>query len=336
MRLTRLRAILLLLLALPTAALGQSAEVTVRENLRATPDGDVVAVVDPGTPLEIVDRREGWLEVRLEGWVWMQSLQVTDRGGYDLVVTAAEGENVRVRPSGAILGRLGRGTLLEELERIPGWIRARRVAWIWEPSVVAGGGPVVVAAPPPARTAAPLAPSPAPAPSVAGFRSAGSAGAVILAGPDGDTLARTSAGTELQVVAREGSWARVRLEGWTWLPADGAAGDEAVLVASPSELAADPDRYRGRVVAWDLQFLSLERAERIRTDFFEGEPFLLTRHASGVYVYVALSPERLAEAQSLTPLERIAVIGRVRAPVSALTGSPIVDLMELERVRARR
>jgi hypothetical protein len=189
-------------------------------------------------------------------------------------------------------------------------------------------------APPSARAAAPS--TRAPATEVAGFRSAGAAGAVILAGPDGDTLARTQAGAELQVVAREGGWARVRLEGWTWLPADGTAGDEAVLVASPSELAAEPERFRGRVVSWDLQFLSLERAERIRTDFFEGEPFLLTRHASGVYVYVALSPERLVEAQSLTPLERITVTGRVRAPVSALTGSPIVDLMELERVRARR
>src|SRR5688572_24878691 len=204
MRLTRLRAILFLL-ALPTAALGQSAELTVRENLRATPDGDVVAVVDPGTPLEIVTRREGWLEVRLEGWVWMQSLQVTDRGGYDLVVSAAEGENVRAGPSGAILGRLGRGTLLEELERIPGWIRARRVAWIWEPSVTMAAAAAAPAAasraaapatPPAARAAAPAPRSPSA--EVAGFRTAGAAGAVILAGPNGDTLARTQAGIELQ------------------------------------------------------------------------------------------------------------------------------------------
>jgi hypothetical protein len=137
------------------------------------------------------------------------------------------------------------------------------------------------------------------------------------------------------VVAREGGWARVRVEGWTWLP-EAAGADEPVLTATPSELAADPDRFRGRVVSWDVQFLSLERAERIRTDLLEGEPYLLTRHTSGAYVYVAIPPERLAEAVALTPLERITVVGRVRTASSALTGSPIVDALELERTRARR
>jgi hypothetical protein len=128
----------------------------------------------------------------------------------------------------------------------------------------------------------------------------------------------------------------VRLEGWTWLPAADSAADATVLTASPAELAAEPERFEGRIVSWELQFLSLERAERIRTDFFEGEPFLLTRHTSGAYVYVALSPDGLATALTLTPLERITVVGRVRIPASSLTGSPILDLIELERARARR
>src|SRR5690606_27883347 len=114
------------------------------------------------------------------------------------------------------------------------------------------------------------APTPAastPAPGVGapgGFRRAGAQGAAILVGPEGDTLARTRANAELQVLAREGGWARVRIEGWTWLPDDSGA-DEGPLAATPAELAADPDRFRGRVVSWEVQFLSLERAERIRT-----------------------------------------------------------------------
>jgi hypothetical protein len=120
------------------------------------------------------------------------------------------------------------------------------------------------------------------------------------------------------------------------MPPGDSAADLTPTDASPAQLAAEPERFRGRVVSWDLQFLSLEKAERIRTEFFEGEPFLLTRHPAGGYVYVAVSADRLAQANGLTPLERIRVVGRVRVPASALTGSPILDLMELNRARDRR
>jgi hypothetical protein len=87
----------------------------------------------------------------------------------------------------------------------------------------------------------------------------------------------------------------------------------------------------GRVVAWDLQFISLERAEAIRTDFRQGEPFLLTRYGGpeGPFVYVAVPSERLTEMQGLVPLERISVTARVRTGASALTQAPILDLLSL-------
>ena len=312
------------LLALPASALTQTAEVRARENLRASPGGELVAVLEPGTPLRVMGSRDRWLEVGVEAWVWTRSLQVVDRDGYDLVVSADEGENIRTRPSGQILGHLERGAMLEELERVPGWIRARRRAWIWGPSVeVAESGAAAQA----------LAPGPVGQRSSASAARTGAAGAAILAAPNGDTLAQTRAGAQLLVVAREGSWARVRVEGWTWLPAGDLAADDTLRLVSPAELAGDPAAYRGRLVSWELQFLSVERAERIRTGFFEGEPFLLMRHAVGSYVYVALPPERLAQVLTLTPLERITVLGRVRVAASALTGSPILDLLEFTRTR---
>jgi hypothetical protein len=121
-----------------------------------------------------------------------------------------------------------------------------------------------------------------------------------------------------------------------WLPPGDPAADLAPVDATPAQLASDPDRFRGRVVSWDLQLLSVERAERIRTEFFEGEPFLLTRHPTGGYVYVALPPDRVEAATRLLPLERIHVVGRVRVPASQLTGSPILDLMELRRAPGPR
>jgi hypothetical protein len=95
----------------------------------------------------------------------------------------------------------------------------------------------------------------------------------------------------------------------------------------------NPEVHRGAVVSWDLQFISMEEAERVRTDFFEGEPFLLTRSTSSgrTFVYVAVPPERLGEVEGLVPLERIRVVGRVRTGSAALTGNPVLDLMELSR-----
>jgi hypothetical protein len=321
---------LLLLALVPMPVLGQAAKVRVRENFRAQPGGEVIAVVEPGLALTRAGGREGWLEVDVEGWVWMQSLQTTTAAGHDLVVTPTAGENLRDRPSGAILGKLGRGTLLDEQERVPGWVRVRRRGWIWSASVDTASARATAAAarpaPPPATPARPPARGAAPR----------GAGAAILAGPGGDTIGRVGPEADLQVLAREGSWARVRVEGWVWMPPGDSAVDLTPVEAIPAQLAAEPERFRGRVVSWELQFLSLERAERIRTEFFEGEPFLLTRHPAGGYVYVAVSPDRLTEAGSLNPLERIRVVGRVRVPASALTGSPILDLMELDRARDRR
>jgi len=48
---------------------------------------------------------------------------------------------------------------------------------------------------------------------------------------------------------------------------------------------------------------------------------------------VAIPPERLQEAQGLSPLERIRVVGRVRTGSARLTGSPILELLSLDRIR---
>ena len=85
-------------------------------------------------------------------------------------------------------------------------------------------------------------------------------------------------------------------------------------------------------MTWTVQFISLERAEAVRTDFYEGEPFILGRvgGAEGPFVYVAVPPDRLAAVQGLSPLETISVTGRIRTASSALTGTPILDLLALE------
>ncbi|MEX0935679.1 MAG: hypothetical protein WD013_02165, partial [Gemmatimonadota bacterium] len=100
------------------------------------------------------------------------------------------------------------------------------------------------------------------------------------------------------------------------------------------EFFTDPDRYRGHLLRMELEFISLEEAEQVRTDFYEGEPFLLTRSpgAERRFVYVAVPPDWMVQAESLTPLEGVRIVGRIRSGAAALTGSPILDLVELERL----
>jgi len=326
-----------LLLGAQGASGQERATLRLEENLRAEPQGVVLGRLAPGSSFSALEVQGSWVRVEVQGWIWTPSVRTTDRMGFDLAVSVAPGENLRAEPQGTILGQLLEGALLERLESVPGWTRVRRVAWVWAPSVtLAAAAPAGRAAAPPGRGAAPPATG---APEAAGrwWRS-GPEGASILSGPDGDTLARIRGGTELSVLAREGNWVRVRLEGWSWAPmaeesdpAETASLSEVTL----AEVRREPGAHRGRVVAWELQFVSLERAERIRADFFEGEPFLLMREAppGNVFVYVAVPPERLGEVEGLIPLERMRIVGRIRTGAAALTGNPILELLELTRLR---
>ncbi len=345
------QALLLMGVSAHPVAAQETARLRAEENFRTTPNGEVVARLRPGVSVEILEEQGGWARTRLEGWVWTRSLQIDSRDGFDLVVAAVEGENIRGDPTGRgpVLGRLVRGAFLEEMERRPGWIRVRRYGWIWRASLdtprEAGVSPTTDAESPgepaPAagsRSVPPPATGPAGATPPSEFSPAGGRGAAILTSPDGDTLARATPGSELEVVSRQGSWARVRLEGWTWMPVDSggtpnAADDDAAL--GPGDVSAAPEASRGRVVTWRLQFISLEKAERVRTDFFEGEPFLLTRHGgtNGPFIYVAIPVERSSELSGLVPLEEVEITGRVRTGASALTGTAILDLISFRRVR---
>ena len=331
----------------PVAAQGE-ATVRVEENFRREPNGLILARVEPGTELRVLDQRDSWSQVELAGWVWLPSLQVSDDPDLELVVAASGGENLRAEPGGAILARLVDGALLAQLDRQPSWARVSRIGWIWTPSLEdASSTPTTSASAPSESVSETLADAtPTGAAPTRGSASRtpggfiGSAGGPILAAPDGDTLALARPSSDVEIVRREGNWARVRLEGWMWMPGAQVpeAADapvEAPAPLEPADLAADPQGHAGRVVEWSLQFISLERAEEVRTDFFRGEPFLLTRFGGGdgPFVYVAVPTDRVGEVDGLVPLEIVEVTGRIRTGASALTGAPILDLVTLQRSR---
>ncbi|MEE9576367.1 MAG: hypothetical protein V3W35_03060, partial [Gemmatimonadota bacterium] len=278
-----------------------------------------------------------WSEVVVEGWVWNGSVARTTRDGFDLVVSVAGGENFRDAPStsGAIVARLLQGFLLEKVGESGRWTRARRSGWIASSALRteaadAGGGTEGEAGPGAGSSED----------AAARDGTSGTAGTddhLIVRGtaarlhvsPDGDTVAVVRPGADLTVLGREGAWARVRLNGWVrvadLLPPDSAMG----VQVSAADLRANPEDFRGRQLRWSVQFVSLERAEAVRTDFYEGEPFILARAPDPTdgFVYLAVPPELLSVANDLQPLELIEVLARVRTGRSAIMGAPVLDLL---------
>ena len=326
---TLTRAILFLLAAMvvaPTTPLtAQVVRVTVpEENFRKEPSASSnnrLATVLEGTRLAVRERQGRWVLGELEGWIWAPSVETTDRDGFNLIVSKAGGENLRREPDADAprAAILMQGMLLDSLEAQGDWRRVRRAAWIWSASTAETGE----AAPPPEVAAAPGSRTPSPADRIV----VGSGSAGLLVSPEGDTAAVVGPGTDLEVLAREGAWTRVRLEGWVseaaTLPPDSVAGERSV-----ADLRANPEQFRGRRVEWTLRFVALQQAEAIRTDFYEGEPYFLANPPSRSrdLVYVAVPPELLPTVEKLAALQTVDIVGRVRTGRSQ-TGVPILDLI---------
>ncbi len=321
--------VLLMLFTLPAEAGLAQATARVRvaeENFRRDPNGTQLATVMQGAELPVIGQQGGWAQVELVGWIWAPSVAATNRDGFDLSVRAAGGENLRARPNGAILARLLEGCLLERISSSGNWVEVRRRGWLWRASLEISGTPAAAAGQTPDAGAAGEGP-----PSLI----TASSPIVLHATPDGDTIAHFQPGAQAQVLGRTGDWIRIRLDGWVYGP---AALDSALDLAdtgelTPAQLRADPARYRGALVRWRVQFISLRRAERARSDFAEGEPFIHARGAAGDagFVYLAVPEELLPIAESLQPLEYVTVVGRVRKGRSQLLGSPVIDLTDIEK-----
>jgi hypothetical protein len=324
----------------PLAA--QTAAVAVdRENFRAEPGGEIIARLFRDTRLVPGAVRDRWREATLEAWIWRRSV-----GPYGRDVTVnAGGENLRASPNGERVGRAEGGMRLEPVERDGDWLRVRRTAWIWEPSIEIldnGGTPeargpeagVEARVPDGAtrETSSGTGRDPEHRDGV-GYEMVASGG-VLLDRPGGDSLARLQQGTGVEVLDRRGDWARVRVEGWTRTADFATDTASAPLVGiGRDSLQAHPERFRGRLVEWAVQFIALQQAESFRTDFVDREPFILARGPGddAGFVYIAVPPDRLEDVRSLAPLQQIRILGRVRSPRSALTGAPILELRRILR-----
>lgn len=321
-------ALLLPLSSLPLAA--QTYEVTVDgETFRKTAEGRRLAELAAGARVELVRTEGEWAEVRLSGWVPAASVTPTSREGHDRVVSSAGGTNLADAPSGSPLALLLQGFLLDHVGDTGEWSRVRRDGWVRLASLQ----PVAADDRSFARPESAADVDRPPALVSEGRRlMTGEDPIEVHDAPDGDTLAIVRPGTPLTVVERGNRWTRVRVDGWVRsdrLVTQGA--DSSLVEVSAGALKASPDQYQDMRVRWTVQFVALELAEPERTDFYEGEPFLLARapDPGDGFVYLAVPPELLEAARALRPLEMIDVLAQVRIGRSALMGVPILDLLAL-------
>jgi hypothetical protein len=197
----------------------------------------------------------------------------------------------------------------------------------------------------PAPKAAPK-PAPTPAPPPADSASVGEGGGgdsalvpdastlaverrtTLRRAPDGAALAVLDSSTHVTTVARERGWVKVRVEGWV-RAAELTTTDTSVLTTiSAADLRAEPERYRGQTVRWQVQKIAYQTADPLRRGLAPDEPYLLARGPGdeNSLLYLALPPSLVEQARRIEPLAEITVTARVRSGKSEPSGVPLLDV----------
>ena len=188
---------------------------------------------------------------------------------------------------------------------------------------------------PPPRTnaAAPVPPAVTPPVSNESYNLA--APSALRDAPSSATIGELQKTANVEVIARDRGWSRVRIEGWVpdsvLVPADTTF--RANL--SAADLRADPVAARGKMVMWNVEFLALQTADPLRHGLADEEPYILARgpKSENALLYLVVPPSLLGTARALQPLAKITVTARVRDGRSDPVGIPILDIQTLRRIR---
>lgn len=332
----RLPACVLVVLAgffVPPAMAQSSARLTAETTFHREPGGVRLVTLNRNAPVTVVRTRGNWTEVTIEAWIWSRSLGGTTRDGFNLVVTATGGENVRLQPDGQIIGRAVTGALFDRVRTEGGWTRVRRTGWVANSAV-----PSAVQAPPPAPPAAPAADSaPAvihptqsatPAPESL-FPATGLVrGTALSLVPGGEAFAEVTQPADGRVIGRQGDWVRIRVEGWVRAAdlADPRTADVPRITAE--DLRQEPERYVGQTVDWRLQFLSVQTADELRPELPPGQPYLLARGPlpEAGFVYVIVTREQVERFRRMAPLDEFEARAIIRAARTRYLPNPVIEL----------
>jgi hypothetical protein len=111
------------------------------------------------------------------------------------------------------------------------------------------------------------------------------------------------------------------------------AESQVLGIRSAADLRADPVGTRGKIVRWEVEVISLQNADPLRSDLAQDEPYLLVRGpgTENSLMYVAVPGYLLTSVRALPPLARITILARVRTGRSEPVGIPVLDLESLTR-----
>ncbi len=263
------------------------------ENLRAEPNGRIVARLRNGALLERVGGRGDWIRVRRTGWM--------PRGAVARSVeTAAASRREREGEGGR--GRERATTLTTKRDSV-------------SPDSVRGDSLSRPIPPPPSLSS--------PSEAIQVTRSTG-----LHAAPDAPELGTLQPGLGGRVLGRAGEWVRVQLEGWVRAGDVGPPSGGALVGVSAAELRAEPARYLDQLVEWRLQYIAVQEADELRSELPAGQPFLLTRGPlpEPGFVYVIVPPGQAEQFRSLPALQELVVHVRVKAPRTKYLTTPVVEL----------
>ena len=287
--------------------------------------------------------RNDWMQVLLEGWIFSTSVGPSDRPDFDLLVTRSPNENLRAAPAGPMVAELSQGFGLKRAspDSSGRWVHVTRIGWV-QRSALAPIADIVAT-----RTAdtttdttahqGGLTPGPRPgAPAdttrVDSSRAQPMRMTTLYRVPDGPEAGTVATDTPLRVLSRNGEWTRVQFEGWV-KGGDLQAAPAGVQVGvTAAELRAEPQRYAGQVLRWNLEFIAIQKADDLRPDIPSGSSYVLARGPlpERGFVYVVVPDARLPAFRALTPLVTMTITARVRNGRSRYLGNPVVDLISLE------
>jgi len=309
---------------LPPAPLASQTVTRDNEPLLADVGGTRIGRAMDGLAVTAGPSRSGHTQITLEGWVFGQSLSATRRQGFTHEIGVDPEENVRATPNGRIVARLVRGAVINEVERQGGWVRVRRTAWISSSAL----GERSAASTPSSSTPSDTTP---PASQADPRRAVVRRRLNLYRAPDSTAIGTLEAGHPVRITARAGDWVRVETQAWV-RENEIRLSDAGILAnVTASELRSAPDEYRGRLLRWTIQFLSLQTADELRSDFVPGQRYILARGPAPEYafVYIVVPPELLPQVERLEALASVSLVARVRNGRSAFLANPILELVEL-------
>jgi SH3-like domain-containing protein len=292
-------------------------------------DGKAVARLSRGAKLSVGETKGAETKVTLNGWVDESRLRINNEKKTGVV----KGESMlRIRASaslnGAIYAELRPGVLVTTGAKDGTWIRVTRVMYV--PTSSLGKPEKAVAAKAPAPAPAPVVEVPQAAPTGS---YAASRPTKLVTTPGGRVSGDLPKGAIVEPLARDHGWVKVRIEGWVnerdLAPADSSYASSITA----ADLRAEPERMRGKTVRWEVQILSLQMADPLRSDFAKDEPYLLARGpgSENAILYLAVPPSMLQEVKSIPPLTMMIITARVRTGRSEPVGTPILDLKSISK-----